>query len=466
MARGGVFIRGATAAAPELTSPGTSGQVLTSNGAAADPTFQSGIAFPVGFGLSFDGPAAPITMVGGDDGLGNTAIVFDNLDDLYLTFRFEQYTDVYIPGGLGFAGDSLGIAAPTTIFSPLSVGYDTAAVTGVHQKGIAAGVNYIATGGDPDLDGINVTSSELSFGEGGVAAVGTSTNYAGTTHVRGCGDGLNTHTQMIGVMSVEIGTGYTQSSGPTGRAWVADRQIHGPIAVQPGVLVGDVVLLNNHYNGSPSEFPAAGISIVTKKGVGDGGATHTAADTRPVDVGLRISGVSDVGGVTGIGFTTALQIGGTGSPWGEVASKIGTGLIIRDYATAGININNAGATSAPSILFDTFLETAEMGSAPSAPAANGVRIYAVDNGAGKTQRCSAAALRSRLRFNRNGTHPRTTDRAPTRRPATPGARAHRAMRAEGCRAREERRRDRTTQSGVGGGEAIGLTSRKEERGEW
>lgn len=41
MARGGVVIRGASATAYELTATGTAGQVLTSNGAGADPTFQA-----------------------------------------------------------------------------------------------------------------------------------------------------------------------------------------------------------------------------------------------------------------------------------------------------------------------------------------------------------------------------------------------------------------------------------------
>lgn len=40
MARGGVVFRGATAKNYELTAPGTAGQVLTSNGEGADPTFE------------------------------------------------------------------------------------------------------------------------------------------------------------------------------------------------------------------------------------------------------------------------------------------------------------------------------------------------------------------------------------------------------------------------------------------
>lgn len=44
MARGGVVIRGVTAGSYELTSPGTAGQVFTSNGEGADPTFQPAAA--------------------------------------------------------------------------------------------------------------------------------------------------------------------------------------------------------------------------------------------------------------------------------------------------------------------------------------------------------------------------------------------------------------------------------------
>jgi hypothetical protein len=48
MARGGVLIKGASKGAYEVTGTGTSGQVLTSNGAGADPTFQAPSGGPGG----------------------------------------------------------------------------------------------------------------------------------------------------------------------------------------------------------------------------------------------------------------------------------------------------------------------------------------------------------------------------------------------------------------------------------
>jgi hypothetical protein len=41
MARGGVLYKGASKSAYEITETGTAGQVLTSNGAGADPTFEA-----------------------------------------------------------------------------------------------------------------------------------------------------------------------------------------------------------------------------------------------------------------------------------------------------------------------------------------------------------------------------------------------------------------------------------------
>jgi hypothetical protein len=66
------------------------------------------------------------------------------------------------------------------------------------------------------------------------------------------------------------------------------------------------------------------------------------------------------------------------------------GLYIEDHVagTNNYNIMSKGATSLNvfegNVKIDKYIEQTEM-TAPAAPAANGVRIYAVDNGAGKTQ---------------------------------------------------------------------------------
>ena len=233
-------------------------------------------------------------------------------------------------------------------------------------------------------DGISLLASYGDYGTAAVAPIGSLTLMNATLIVANNGDTSNEHAPMFSAIRYDIGPDYPITAGPTGNGWLFDYSMHGPIAVQPGKLSAGHIVLNEYYNGSPLNGVAGAMWLVTGKGLGGGNdSTHGNASTYPVDVGLGIVGTSNAGS-DAIGFTTAIQIGGSGSNWEVASSKIGTGVDIRDYATAAINIHNAGATTAPSLIFDTFLQTAEMGSAPSAPSANGVRIYAVDNG-GKTE---------------------------------------------------------------------------------
>lgn len=59
------------------------------------------------------------------------------------------------------------------------------------------------------------------------------------------------------------------------------------------------------------------------------------------------------------------------------------------YGTNRWAFRSFGATDtvqiAGPVIWEKYLQTSEQGSAPAAPAGNGVRIYAIDNGAGKTQ---------------------------------------------------------------------------------
>jgi hypothetical protein len=205
--------------------------------------------------------------------------------------------------------------------------------------------------------------------------------------VAGSGSASNEYGGHLNILRADLGTGYTQSTGPTGRFWLADWGVHGPINLQPNSLNGLTLFANNYYNGSPADSPSAGIWITTQRSTGPAAdGVHGPAATYPMDVGLGIVGVSNAGS-DAIGFTTGIQVGGFGSPWGESASKVGTGMNISQYATAGINIHAASSTAAPSLIFDTFLQTSEI-TAPSAPGANGAVVYAKDNGSGKTQMCA------------------------------------------------------------------------------
>jgi len=196
------------------------------------------------------------------------------------------------------------------------------------------------------------TLVQTVYGPGGVASKSTLNNFTSSIVVQGVGDANTEYGGILNAMRVDIGTGYTQTIGPAGRAWLGDWAVHGPIAVQPDSLNGLTEVINNHYNGNPADSPSGGMWIVTEKGKGVGiDATHAAANTYPVQVGLGITGRSN-NGSPGVGFTKGIQIGGSGSPWDETASIVGTGIHIRDYTTHGIKIDNASGSPTASIETD------------------------------------------------------------------------------------------------------------------
>lgn len=188
--------------------------------------------------------------------------------------------------------------------------------------------------------------SGITFGDD-VASVGTAHSITADFVVEGAGNADNEYTPLFAALRYDIGTGFTQTAGPTGRGWLADLNVHGSIAAQPDMLNGLTVFYNNYYNGSPADSPAGGIWLVTRKGQGGGKtATHAAANTYPIDVGLGIVGDSNAG-ASAVGWTKAIQIGGFGSGWKESGSSyIGTGIDISEFATFGIHIHDrlAGQT--------------------------------------------------------------------------------------------------------------------------
>lgn len=85
-------------------------------GGSANLTYAGGLVTSTsGNGLSFQGSAAPITVTGGDDGGGDTSIIFDNATDDYIVLIYNQFVDslatagweVYNTNG-GFSFSDLG----------------------------------------------------------------------------------------------------------------------------------------------------------------------------------------------------------------------------------------------------------------------------------------------------------------------------------------------------------------------
>lgn len=200
--------------------------------------------------------------------------------------------------------------------------------------------NYTAT----DISPTGFTAwggieSAVTYGNGGVAATGKARSLATAVTIQGAGNVLNEYTPHYSCVRVDIGTGYTQTAVPTGRIWLTDWNVHGPVAARPEMLNGQTIFFNNYYNGSPLDSPSAAVWLVTKKGAGgsqDSG--HSTANTYPIDVGLGIVGDSNAG-ASAMGWTKAIQIGGFGSGWKESGtSYIGTGIDISDHFSYGIRI--------------------------------------------------------------------------------------------------------------------------------
>lgn len=182
------------------------------------------------------------------------------------------------------------------------------------------------------------------FGAGGVASKGFLQAANFVVFIQGSGDAGNQFSSDLSTMRVDLGTGYTQSTGPTGQFWLKDWDILGPVGVQPHLLDGLTLITNNYYNGSPVDGPSGGIWIGTERTAGgnmDSG--HSTASSYPIDVGLGIVGKSSAG-TNNIGFTTAIRIGGAGTGWSIPSTAVGTGVEVRDYVTRGIYLHTPVGT--------------------------------------------------------------------------------------------------------------------------
>lgn len=133
-------------------------------GGSADLTWDGTVqTFTSGHGLSFAGVAAPITVVGGTDEHGDSAIVFDNPTDGYIALRFAQDSDIVGDAGVGLWSSYATIQTPPIkgaflVVAPYGGGGDR-----VHLKSGTTGAGV---------------SSELSL-FGGVDAVDGYFNFTG-----------------------------------------------------------------------------------------------------------------------------------------------------------------------------------------------------------------------------------------------------------------------------------------------
>lgn len=247
---------------------------------------------------------------------------------------YLEYHEHAISGDLGAASVS---GAPLRVNTLYSATNPNSPFTGVYSA-VYASSTY----------GFGATYGAGACSTG--CAVGTGNVFNGQTKVVANGNQNSEHTIYYGGMRAELGTGYSQTVAPAGSFFaVADFNMHGPIAMQPGLLTGEVIFIDNYYNGHPSRNGALSTGLLVATSQGEGGqldSIHTAAATFPMDVGVHIAGTSgSVVDGAGIGWTTGLKVGGQPGNWGGAGamtiSRIGTGVEILDHSTNGLYIHGA-----------------------------------------------------------------------------------------------------------------------------
>lgn len=207
----------------------------------------------------------------------------------------------------------------TTISNPLSIG----------NKNLKTLVNVGVA------NSVSATGSVLAFDTSLVVA---NTSQAGAEHC-----------PMFGVLRYDQGTGFANSGTP-GRAWLTDWTVHGAIETQQELLNGVNLVMANYYNGQPTDSVSGGIWVAAHPDIGGAvDATHAAATTYPVGVGVAVVGVSSG---SARGWNVGVQVGGAGSGWEVATSRVGTGVLIRDYDTTGLSLTTQQAATARAILVD------------------------------------------------------------------------------------------------------------------
>lgn len=209
-------------------------------------------------------------------------------------------------------------------------------------------VEYNGTAGAPGTLVNLGLASRLTYGNL-LAATGTQHNITTTADIIGSASGGNEFAALMGWM---------RFSAP-GRAWFTDWSLHGRIGSQQQLLNGVTMLVNNYYNGSPTNGPSAAIIAVSAEGKGAGGeGGWTTAQTYPVDVGFAAVGHSGVGGgsTTGRGFNIGFLAGSNASGWmvPTESSWIGVGFQAQDFDFAGYVLGQPRGASRSGILVAPF----------------------------------------------------------------------------------------------------------------
>lgn len=199
----------------------------------------------------------------------------------------------------------------------------------------------------------------LSYGAPGRPAGGNVNVTTIGVEVRASEDPAN----EIGGCIASLQIGKDGDPPPTASLWGASYTLRGPVGRQPGGLMAFTAVVQNYFDGTGSRSDNYGFAAVTRPGIGDGADFHTddairRSTTYPVDVGFAVcgdSGAFPAGG--GIGYRVAFQAGGAVSPWAsreDWRSKVGTGLLVRDWVEAGVHVHppHPDAGAVPQVRLD------------------------------------------------------------------------------------------------------------------
>lgn len=211
--------------------------------------------------------------------------------------------------------------------------------------------DYRRSLGPTDI-GSNGSLFGLTYGRAGAPAGGFANITTIVGEVRASEDPAN----EIGgtIASLQLGRG--QDPPPTASLWGSSYTLRGSVGRQPGGLMAYTAVVQNYFDGSGSRSANYGYAAITRPGIGDGADFHVHdpirdSTTYPVDLGFIVcgdSGPNPEGG--GIGYRVAFQAGGGASPWSPPEywrSRIGTGLVVRDWVEGGIHIHPPLADAGP-----------------------------------------------------------------------------------------------------------------------
>lgn len=196
---------------------------------------------------------------------------------------------------------------------------------------------------EKEYNGFNTSSN--GFEGGSIHAITTAKNNSGK--VQGTIHGITSqviYKDMGGDNRSELAPLFLDCNSENGGSlWGVDLNINAPFPHNEKAyrILGQVIRMSNYHDNTVDG--SAGLSVVTIPGTGGAGEDRYHYESKPIDVGIAITGYSGKNdlSVTNIGFKTALQIGGRVTGWQPIGanSEIGTAIELSQFKQ-GILVKN------------------------------------------------------------------------------------------------------------------------------